>query len=108
MLAEAGREIAVLGLRRIESMDRRVDVDDLFALAYVFKIAEPYPVTPSIEASANTVREWIRGEDLLSTSVPGSPFRNPAPVEMLGDIVRWMPKDRARRVAKRYLDDEES
>lgn len=37
-LTKVGRPIPVLGLRRIERGDRRVDVDDLFALAYVFGV----------------------------------------------------------------------
>ncbi len=38
-LAETGREIPPLGLRRIESGERRVDVDDLVALAVVFDVS---------------------------------------------------------------------
>jgi len=37
-LTRAGRPIAPLGLRRIESGERRVDVDDLMALAAVFDV----------------------------------------------------------------------
>jgi hypothetical protein len=118
LLAAAGREIPILGLRRIESTERRVDVDDLLALAYVLKAApvdllvsgdatdEPYPVTPEIESTADAVREWVRGEEVLTAvQHPGSPFA--MPVDML-DAVKWMPKDRARRVTERYFEDEES
>jgi transcriptional regulator with XRE-family HTH domain len=43
-----GRPIPVLGLRRLEAGERRVDVDDLIALAEVFGVApsvllEPLP-----------------------------------------------------------------
>lgn len=38
-LAEVGRPIPTLGLRRIEAGERRVDVDDLFALAMVFEVS---------------------------------------------------------------------
>lgn len=38
LLAESGRAIPVLGLRRIERGNRRVDVDDLIALATVFGV----------------------------------------------------------------------
>lgn len=38
-LAEAGRPIPTLGLRRIEAGERRVDVDDLMALAVVFDVS---------------------------------------------------------------------
>jgi transcriptional regulator with XRE-family HTH domain len=41
-LADGGRDIPPLGLRRIESGDRRVDVDDLTALAVALKVS---PVT---------------------------------------------------------------
>lgn len=37
-LAGAGRDIPVLGLRRIERGERRVDVDDLIAIASVFGV----------------------------------------------------------------------
>lgn len=37
-LTATGQPIAVLGLRRIERGDRRVDVDDLFALAAVLGV----------------------------------------------------------------------
>jgi hypothetical protein len=38
-LSAAGRPIPVLGLRRIERGERRVDVDDLVALAVVFGVS---------------------------------------------------------------------
>ena len=37
-LAAAGRPIPVLGLRRLEELKRRVDVDDLVAFAAVFDV----------------------------------------------------------------------
>lgn len=45
LLAEHGRPIAVLGLRRIERGERRVDADDLVALARVlrFSLADLFP-----------------------------------------------------------------
>jgi hypothetical protein len=55
LLADIGRPIPELSLRRIELCERRVDFDDLMALSYVLKIAlvdllvdrdastEPYP-----------------------------------------------------------------
>ena len=42
----AGRTIPTLGLRRIESLQRRVDVDDLAAFAVVFEITMPELLTP--------------------------------------------------------------
>ena len=37
-LADLGREIAVQGLRNIEAAERRVDVDDLVALAFALDV----------------------------------------------------------------------
>jgi hypothetical protein len=60
-LTDIGRPIPELGLRRIESLERRVDIDELLALAYVFEVCpvdlmvskevtdEPYAVTPGNE-----------------------------------------------------------
>jgi hypothetical protein len=56
---KAGQRIPVLGLRKIESMERRVDFDELLVLAYVLEVCpvdlmvskdatdEPYAVTRS-------------------------------------------------------------
>ena len=93
-------------------MERRVDFDDLLALAYVLRIApadlmvskdavsQPYPVTSTIEADSDIVREWIRGEELL---VSRGPFMHPDSLVML-DAIRWMPDDRAQRVGRRYFE----
>lgn len=40
-LAEIGRPIPTLGLSRIENGERRVDADDLVALAQVLQVAVP-------------------------------------------------------------------
>ncbi len=53
-LLEAGRPIPVLGLSRIERGDRRVDIDDLVALARVFRVPPllllfPFDQTPEVE-----------------------------------------------------------
>jgi hypothetical protein len=45
-LHAAGRPIAVLGLRRIETGTRRVDVDDLAALAEVFGVTPAFLLDP--------------------------------------------------------------
>lgn len=69
-LAEIGREIPPLGLRRIESGERRVDVDDLVALAFVFDVS-PLALLLPTEASSLTsqggeytpehIWSWARG-----------------------------------------------
>jgi transcriptional regulator with XRE-family HTH domain len=49
-LADMGREIPPLGLRRIESGERRVDADDLVALALALSVS---PVTLLMPGSPN-------------------------------------------------------
>jgi hypothetical protein len=119
MLAEAGRDLPILALRRIERMERRVDFDDLLALAYVLRVCpvdlmvsseasdEPYALTLEHEFEADTVREWIRGEDVLLAPVssPGDPFSDPGTAML--DAIQWMPADRRKRVMRRWLDNEE-
>lgn len=46
-LAGAGRTIGVLGLSRIEKYERRIDVDDLLALAFVFGVSPSDLLQPS-------------------------------------------------------------
>jgi hypothetical protein len=97
-----------------------VKVDELLALCLVLDITpvdllvpanltkdRPYQVAPRADAEAGNVREWIRGEDLLLTASiqhPGDPFESPATAL---DPIRWMPKDRAERVARRYFEEKE-
>jgi hypothetical protein len=118
-VAEAGRRIPVLGLRKIESCERRVDFDELLVLAYVLKVCpvdlmvprdatdEPYAVTPEHEFESNSVREWIRGEDILLMPVtrPEDLFSDPGMAVF--DAIKWMPKDRARRVARHWGEEGE-
>src|SRR5947207_8943095 len=78
-LTEAGRPIAVLGLRRIERGERRIDIDDLLALAVALRVApvdllvpnsarddELYSVTPKRPITAAGARHWIAGHGLLT------------------------------------------
>lgn len=51
-LAAAGRPIPPLGLRRIENSERRVDVDDLMALAVVFGVSPLSLLLPSDGSSS--------------------------------------------------------
>src|SRR5690625_4841215 len=73
-LAAAGRPIPALGLRRIEAGERRVDVDDLIALAWVLEasptmflvpktIGHTVPVTHTAVGThpSRRVNSWIRG-----------------------------------------------
>ncbi|MEE8684883.1 MAG: hypothetical protein SOI64_07580 [Bifidobacterium mongoliense] len=50
-LSDLGRPITVLGLRRIEACERKVDVDDLAALAMVFDVS---PLTLLLPDAANS------------------------------------------------------
>ncbi|MFE3786982.1 helix-turn-helix domain-containing protein [Streptomyces goshikiensis] len=81
-LTEAGRPIPVLGLRRIERGERRVDVDDLIALALVFNVSpgslllphekpagdpsDPHehwlPLTDSKSVDWEAAWRWMHGE----------------------------------------------
>jgi transcriptional regulator with XRE-family HTH domain len=98
-------------------------LDEFMALCVVLEICpvdllvpanmpdnDTYYVTPKIHADAGNAREWIRGEDYLygAERLPsqGSKF-NFVSVFPVYDIVRWMPKDRAERVTRRYLEEEE-
>ncbi|WJV47643.1 helix-turn-helix domain-containing protein [Streptomyces flavofungini] len=105
-LAETRRPIPVLGLRRIERGERRVDVDDLFALAHVLGVSpvdllipldladdEPYNVTPKVSTTAGMARDWIGGMGFLSTTGAAD----------LARALQWMPKSRADVVAARWV-----
>lgn len=79
-LVQIGRPIPALGLRRIEAGERRVDVDDLVALAVVFgvsplslllpddgarSLASPMTGVPDREVAHNTQWLWALGEEPL-------------------------------------------
>jgi transcriptional regulator with XRE-family HTH domain len=76
-LADLGREIPPLGLRRIESGDRRVDADDLVALALALGVSplalllptEAGAVLPDGKSyAAEQIWEWAMGrQPLLAT-----------------------------------------
>lgn len=104
-LTLAGRPIPVLGLRRIERGERRVDADDLLALAYVLHVSpvdllvpadqqddEPYAVTSEIVVTAGQVREWIAGGFLFE----------PESVADLPDLINGMPKERAQKLLSEW------
>lgn len=74
-LAELGRDVPPLGLRRIESGERRVDVDDLVALALALGVS-PLALLLPTEASSlvadgdrlpvGKIWEWAKGQQPLS------------------------------------------
>jgi transcriptional regulator with XRE-family HTH domain len=71
-LEKVGRPIPVLGLRRIESEERRVDADDLVALAIVLGVSpvtllmpytidedEPVSLTGAFVGPVTSERAWL-------------------------------------------------
>jgi transcriptional regulator with XRE-family HTH domain len=52
-LEQVGRPIPVLGLRRIEAAERRVDVDDLMALAAALDVSPVTLLMPDMERRAD-------------------------------------------------------
>lgn len=110
-LKELGHPIPLIGLRRIERGERRVDADDLVALAYVLGVAvvdllipgdapdsQPYDITPEVRVSVGRARKWIGGHGFLSQPItPGE----------LADRLHWMPKDRAEAALREWLDPED-
>jgi transcriptional regulator with XRE-family HTH domain len=108
---------------KLESGHRALlKLDEFLALCVVLEICpvdllvpatmtgERYNVTPKIHATADNAREWIRGEDYLwgaeDLKSTGSKY-NFVGVFPVYDVIRWMPKDRAERITRRYLDEEE-
>lgn len=81
-LVRAGRDIPPLGLGRIESGDRRVDVDELTALAAAFGVCPATLLMPKLEdqeamtqltgtekAQAQRLWSWLTGSYPLGGSV---------------------------------------
>ena len=113
LLGDIGRPIPELGLRRIERGERRVDFDDLLALCYVLRIAPvdlmvskdvtdaPYPVIPTHNFTANSVREWIRGETVRLEAHDPEVHRHDLDTVMT-EILDWMLDDRRRRVGRDF------
>ena len=118
LLTDIGRPIPELGLRRIEIGERRVDFDDLLAICLVLEIApvdllvpdnmadQSYQVTPLVTATADNVREWIRGESLLYSALeePDTSWVTPVGGRDITTFTHWMPEQRRRQVLQRWLD----
>lgn len=77
-LAEMGRDIPPLGLRRIEAGERRVDVDDLVALALALDVSPLALLLPADTSSlvagrppwdVESIWLWASG----SRALPGDP-----------------------------------
>ncbi|WP_153453819.1 helix-turn-helix domain-containing protein [Streptomyces smaragdinus] len=116
-LADLGRPIPVLGLRRIERGERRVDVDDLIALSLALNASpgrlllppgEPQedrqdgrqhwmPLTETVEVPWETAWRWMHGEyppeDVSAREVrefraENRPYEDPDPAREVGEMLR--------------------
>ena len=77
-LGEMGRDIPPLGLRRIESGERRVDVDDLVALALALDVSPLALLLPRETSSLTAARPPWGAEEIWlwatgSRALPGDP-----------------------------------
>jgi transcriptional regulator with XRE-family HTH domain len=118
-LAQAMRDVGIdwgrVVVAKLEKGIRPfVKVDEFLALCVVLEICpvdllvpidlgeyQPYRVGPKVAATAGNVREWVRGDDLLiATPKPEPPIYKPT---TLLNSIRWMPADRANKVAERYF-----
>ncbi|MFH9589169.1 helix-turn-helix domain-containing protein [Streptomyces luteogriseus] len=105
-LTEIGRPIPILGLRRIERGERRVDAEELLALAYVLGVQPvdllvppeledeaSYSIAPTVQVTAGAARDWISGVGFLPST----------DVADMARALQWMPKSRQPLVAARWL-----
>ncbi|SJN37283.1 Phage protein [Microbacterium esteraromaticum] len=77
LMTEAGRKMSPSGISKIENGDRRVDVDDLTALAYIFRTTPAALLTPPTKAVTLTgvpdsylpeeIQAWVAGSVKLTT-----------------------------------------
>jgi len=58
-LTEQGRPIAALGLRRIEAGERRVDADDLVALASVLEVDPGKMLASRYTITVTSTTVWV-------------------------------------------------
>jgi hypothetical protein len=84
-LGEVGRPILPSGIIKIEKGTRRVDADDLAALALTLGVApnrlmlgaehdsEPVKLTPLVETTANGAWRWACGEHVIRPGTHGPP-----------------------------------
>lgn len=65
-LADGGRSISPLAVRRIEDGERRVDVDDLMALAIALDVSPTYFLMPDTEGPGDEVIVTGRSESVTA------------------------------------------
>lgn len=68
-LSAVGRPIPTLGLRKIESGSRRIDTDDLVALAITLDVSPATLLTPSTEG----ISEWRTSQTKITEKVSATP-----------------------------------
>lgn len=80
MLADYGRKIPPISLRRIEDGDRRIDVDDLMALSFVLDV-RPYDLLLPVREPDRVVEVTGPGErqsaEVWSWALNGTPIGSP-------------------------------
>jgi transcriptional regulator with XRE-family HTH domain len=84
-LADTGRRILPSGIIKIENKTRRVDADDLAALALALQVtpnrlllgpehdSEPVKLAPRVETIANGAWRWACGEHFIRPGAHGPP-----------------------------------
>ena len=75
-LQAVGRKLSSSGISKVENGDRRVDVDDLTAIAYILRTTPAALLTPPEDATTLTgvpdgylpeeIEKWMRGELVLT------------------------------------------
>lgn len=116
-LEAAGRPIPVLGLSRVENGTRRVDVDDLTALAVVLRVSPATLLMPEAETetqrvgitgiteevSAQQLWSWLRVENSHDSSDAGAYMLAANPGWIRNDLRRFLseifPKGASRGAA---------
>lgn len=86
-LASIGHPIADTGITKTEKEDRRVDADDLVALALALGVtpntlllppvgylgaSDSHQLTPAVSGSAEELWQWAQGERPLDLPIPGA------------------------------------
>jgi transcriptional regulator with XRE-family HTH domain len=89
-LADVGREIPPLGLRRIEAGDRKVDVDDLVALALALNVAPVGLLLPAVESSVVPQGNLYSAEDIWAWGRGGHPISMSQPGNDVGEWIEFM------------------
>ncbi len=98
-LADLGRPIQATGITKIEQGDRRVDADDLVALALVLGVnpnalllpdngGDSVTLTPDIEVAAFQAWDWADGKAPLLAAPSPLKDSNPYVSEVYDDFIR--------------------